>query len=226
MGTPESIDADDSEVDALRQEMHQKLGGCLVRLQQYELVMKELVARARVEGEAKALPETLAAQDARFAKRTLGQVVGDFVDRMLEDTDLENVPEAPVDAPARIGIYFSTAFPSDTKTDVQSSLEDFVRLRNDLVHGFIRDHDIETATGLSSAIDDLDATYTTIDRRFDELSDWYQQMVDLQQLVAEFIESDAGQELLFTRPLVDQPGQAESSSRCTEASTSESSGGG
>lgn len=226
MGTPESMDADDSEVDALRQEMHRKLGRCLVRLQQYELVMKELVARARVEGEVKALPGALAAQDARFANKTLGQVVGDLVERVLEEFDPESVPETSDDAPARIGIYFSMAFSGDTQADVKSSLEAFVKLRNELVHSFIRDHDIETATGLSAAIDDLDAAHTTIDQRFHELSDWYQQMVNLQQAVAGFVASDAGRELLFTSPLVDQAGEPEPSSRPLGTSAPGGGGGG
>lgn len=209
METPESVDTEEGEVDGLRQEMHRRLGRCLVRLQQYELVMKAFAARHRVEGDAAAFPEALAAREARFADKTLGQVVGEVVDTVFEDSDLERVPNTPADAPARLAVGFSMSLPDDTQAAVKSSLEALVKLRNDLVHGFIERHDIWTTTGLSSAIDYLDTAYTTIDERLIELREWYRQMVNMQQAVAELVESDAGRELLFTSPLVVHLGQAE-----------------
>lgn len=209
METPESVDTDESEVDALRQEMHRRLGRCLVRLQQYELVMKAFAARHRVEGAAAAFPEALAAREARFADKTLGQVVGEVVHSVFEDLDLERVPDTPADAPARLAVGFSLALPDDTQAAVKLSLEALVKLRNDLVHGFIERHDIWTTTGLSSAIDYLDTAYTTIDERFIELRDWYRQMANSQQALAEFVASDTGRELLFTSPLVVHLGHAE-----------------
>jgi hypothetical protein len=49
-----------------------------------------------------------------------------------------------------------------------------VRIRNELVHGFVQSHDIWTQDGLTVAIDHLRAVYEIIDARFLEMREWVQ----------------------------------------------------
>jgi hypothetical protein len=189
--------------------MHAKLGRCLVRLQQYELVMKAFAARHQVEGFATAIPEAMAAREERFADRTLGQVVGELVDSVFVAPDWESESHLPADAPVWLQHRFSINLPDDRRAAAKANLESLVKLRNDLVHGFIARHDIWTATGLASAIDHLDTAYAEIDQRFVELRGWYEQMAGMQQALGEMLATERGQEFVLFGPLLDLLEEAE-----------------
>ena len=64
------------DLAALQGLVQQKLGRCLIRLQQYELLIKDFVARARLEGPANSILKIQEARAATVAQQTLGQVVG------------------------------------------------------------------------------------------------------------------------------------------------------
>lgn len=209
MGSPESAGSEVGDLVALRQEMHAKLGRCLVRLQQYELVMKAFAARHQVEGFATEIPEAMAARERQFADKTLGQVVGDVVGGVFDASDVGPESDLPADAPAWLHTRFSINLPDDRRAAVKANLESLVKLRNDLVHGFIARHDIWTVEGLPAAIHFLETAYAEIDERFVELRGWYEEMTGMQQELAEMLATKRGQELLLFGPLLDLLGAAE-----------------
>ncbi|MDP4360883.1 hypothetical protein QR510_30085, partial [Escherichia coli] len=59
----------------LQSTVFQELGQCVVRLQQYELLMKDLLARYRVQGPVRSVTSRFEQRAAYLAQRTLGQLV-------------------------------------------------------------------------------------------------------------------------------------------------------
>ena len=67
----------------MQRDVQRKLGRCLIRLQQYEILLKALVAHADIAGPP---TELQAVQDAQLActqKKTLGTLVGMLTERHL-----------------------------------------------------------------------------------------------------------------------------------------------
>ncbi|GEM_PF-6796773 len=197
MRTSESVETDEGEIEVLRQEMHRKLGRCLVRLQEYELVMKAFAARHHIEGPSDAFLEALTARERRFADKTLGQVVGEVVGSVFEPPGPDPLSGIREDAPPHLAVRFSMTFPDAAQAAVQSGLLAMVKLRNELVHGFVSRHDISTVSGLSSALDYLNTAHATIDAHFIQLRGWTRTMITTQHALARYVASDAGRETLF-----------------------------
>jgi hypothetical protein len=65
----------------LQREVHRKLGRCLIRIQQYELLLKEMVAKREVSGMLFSAPAQLAASTSNAATKTMGQLVGELTDK-------------------------------------------------------------------------------------------------------------------------------------------------
>jgi len=174
-----------TEEVTLRGVVEQKLGRCLIRLQQYELLVKDFVVRARIEGPASSISETQVTRAATVTTQTLGQVMGTFVGTVLEEPtwDADGFPSSPArdDEGVWISSGYTVTFSEDVLGDVKVGLTELVALRNHLVHGFVLQHDLLSEEGCVSAAATLDHSYGVIDRRFNELRDWYKGMLDLHQ---------------------------------------------
>jgi hypothetical protein len=195
---------------ALQGVVHRKLGECLIRLQQYELLMKDFVTRAHVEGPTHSIAEMQADRAGTFAQQTLGQVVGAFTSTVLDEPewDADGFPpySAPEDQPAWIISGFNIGLPDDVLEGTRAGLAAFVTLRNDLVHGFVARHDLCTKDGCLAAVDDLDASYEVIDQRFIELRGWHTSMLDLSKGIAEMSANPEFQDHFFRGILPDGAG--------------------
>lgn len=66
----------DRDVQAQQREVERLLGRCLLRLQQYERLMKAIVAHHNISGPAHALEEIRAARVEDTFTKTLGTLVG------------------------------------------------------------------------------------------------------------------------------------------------------
>ena len=77
-------------LQALQHEVQRLLGRCLLRLQQYEHLIKALVGHHEIEGPAHALESIRAARVADTASKTLGTLVGN----LLTPDDLAAINEA------------------------------------------------------------------------------------------------------------------------------------
>jgi hypothetical protein len=186
---------------ALQGIVQQKLGRCLIRLQQYELLMKEFVVQARVEGRADSIAESQAAKSATVAQQTLGQVAGAFVGTVFDEPawDPDGFPPAPANADGGVWINsgFSVTFSAGELEGVKAGMVELVALRNELVHGFVRHHDLQSEAGCLSATATLDDTHEVIDKHFHKLWDWYRGMLDLSRGVAEMLSDPEFQDNLF-----------------------------
>lgn len=62
-------------IDALQRDVQRKLGRCMLRLQQYEKMMKVLAANFELAGPAEQLQDIQKKREAAFATQTLGGLV-------------------------------------------------------------------------------------------------------------------------------------------------------
>lgn len=172
-------------LDALRGVVHEKLGRCLIRLQLYEVLMKEFVAHARAEGSADSIAETQAYAVESVAKQTLGQAVGAFVGTVFDEPacDADGFPltSEKIGGEVWVSSGFTMTFSDDGLGRVRAGMDDLVALRNELVHGFVLRHDLQSEAGCVAAATALEVSYEVIDRQYQQLRDWYKGMLDLQQ---------------------------------------------
>lgn len=189
----------DDELQVHQREVQRLLGRCLLRLQQYERLIKAIVAYHEISGPPHALEAIRAARVTETARKTLGTLIGDFLGSYLApiengDTpeDLPDCPAEPVMVSFRIGLSLS-----DTDfTRIENELRELVTLRNDLVHHFIDQHDLWSVDGCHRACDALVTAYSRIDQCFEQLRGWVEHMEQSRRLAAEFVQSDAFGDLI------------------------------
>ena len=79
----------------MQRDVQRKLGRCLIRLQQYEILLKALVAHGDIAGAPEGLQAVRDAQVASTQKKTLGTLVGMLTERHLTSAEEEDSPEEP-----------------------------------------------------------------------------------------------------------------------------------
>ncbi len=189
----------DGDVQTQQREVQRLLGRCLLRLQQYERLMKAIVAHHDISGPAHALEEIRAARVEDTFTKTLGtlvrQLFGSFVVTEGADTAADDTADEPVDV-----IHFATRIQLSLSAEhyarTQSNLKELVRLRNNLVHHFIDQHDLWSTDGCLTARDALVAAYEHIDKSYEQLRGWAEHMDEARRQAAEFLQSDAGHDFM------------------------------
>jgi hypothetical protein len=176
---PESIFVDENTtipsdgVPDLQPIVQRKLGRCLLRLQQYERVLKVIVAHGELSGPADRLHTIRGQKIACAQKKTMGTLVG-----MLTESFLTQSPqneESQTEADAGDQIWFSyrlqLEMPAEHYEATRAALKELVDLRNELVHHFIERFDLWTESGCRAA-DGFLEDYETIDRHCLNLQCW------------------------------------------------------
>lgn len=187
----------DGVLKALQYEVQRKLGRCMLRLQQYERLLKTMVAGMAVKGP---IERFQAAQDQKLADmrtKTLGTLVGMFTGNHLTVafSDVEARPDydtgsgiQSVDV-AWASIRFNISMSPERYAQSKDGLAELVALRNDLVHHLIERFDIFNENGCRATVTHLDACYEKIDGHFERLKDWATSLAETQALASSFLQS-------------------------------------
>jgi hypothetical protein len=190
----------DQELQAQQRDVQRLLGRCLLRLQQYERLMKAIVARHEISGPAEALEEIRAARIDDASTKTLGTLVGQLFGSYIVTEGADTAADAAANEPEDV-IYFATrmqlSLSAEDYVRTQSDLKELVLLRNNLVHHFIDQHDLWSTHGCRTARDALVAAYARIDRHFEQLRGWAEHMDQARRLAAEFVQSDVFRDLVI-----------------------------
>ena len=137
------MDSNDPEFPAalveLQHTVQLKLGRCLLRLQQYELLLKAMVADSEVEGPPDQL---LARRDAKAAitrRQTLGTLVGMLTEGCLTSGDISQEVDDEAQAAKAPWVRFRHGISLDAERyeSTRAALKELVDLRNELVHHFL-----------------------------------------------------------------------------------------
>ena len=187
----------DEALQALQREVQRLLGRCLLRLQQYERLIKAIMADYEISGPAHALEEVRAARMTATAGKTLGTIVGELLGSYVVPNEVDTpIPTSTdtSDGHISIGSRLQLSYADFARTE--NDLRELVLLRNNLVHHFIDQHDIGTLNGCRGGRDALIEAYTRIDQHFEELRAWAKGMHDARRALAEVVQSDAFHELV------------------------------
>lgn len=182
---------------AIQRDVQRLMGRCLLRLQQYERLMKAMLANHELVGTMDKLAELRASKEKAHSNKTLGQLTTALFETLVvpEGVERDLLPDdtTPTD---RISFAFSTRVPMESArlAEAQRALAELVRVRNDLVHHFIDQFDLWTEAGCGEAITHLTDTYIRIDSHYEELQAWCRGMVEANQLADQFIRSGAYRE--------------------------------
>lgn len=185
----------------LHREVQLKLGGCLLRLQQYERLLKAMVANTDLAGEPAQLQTLRNARVASVRKTTLGGLVSLFTGGYLLAEDESAPTEEADEEPPGDKLWFSfqqrMAMSAERLEAIAAELKELVDLRNELVHHLLERFDLSQLDGCEAALAYLEASRATIDGHYQTLRTWAEHMDNTRALAASFINSDSFKDLLI-----------------------------
>lgn len=188
--------------DALKtpqREVQRLLGRCLLRLQQYERLIKAIVAHRELSGPAHALEAIQAKRIDDTARKTLGFLVGDLLESYIVVDEIDPFENATINSPENVTTFSTQMKLGLSGADfagIENGLKELVHLRNNLVHHFIDQHDLWSLDGCRGAKDALVAAYNSIDQHLEQLQGWAEDMQKARRQAAEFLDSDEGREFM------------------------------
>jgi hypothetical protein len=184
----------------IQRDVQRLLGRCMVRIQQYEKALKILLAHHEIAGPV----ETLENQPAQRAEKLSGQTLGNLAKQLLESFvvpegfERELLPEdqIPTDRISVAHSFRMTLYPEQW-AQTKSSIDEFVVLRNELVHHFLSRFNIWEEQGCVEAMAYLEDSYLRIDARFHELRAWMLALQAAREATAAFMASEVYLDLLI-----------------------------
>lgn len=191
-----------------RAEVQRKLGRCLLRLQQYELLTKAILVDHEQSGTVADWEARRQARIDKFAKKTLGQLV-EWMKSSYLTVDLEGRQSREPEPPAELTrIWFSfhggMQMDSETYQRTVAAMQELVELRNDIVHHLLENFNLWTLQGCAAADAHLEQSYELIDRHMVQIGEWARHMDQARQIAASFMASDEYLDLIVDkqRPVV------------------------
>ncbi|MFM2279981.1 MAG: hypothetical protein RLZZ444_2212 [Pseudomonadota bacterium] len=164
--------------------------------------MKAVLAQHEVTGTARQVDTDSRA--AEVGRKTLGTLVNQLFGSLLTAQAPVCSPAAEPNLPddgASFRFRMQIAMPADELAEIETELRDFVWLRNALIHHFLDQHDLQSLEGCRLADKALDDAAWRIERHFDKLSTWANDLAEVGRLTAEVLGSDLLRTLLVTSRL-------------------------
>lgn len=190
----------DTTYPSLQREVQRLLGRCMLRLQQYERLMKDILARHELSATLSSLEAQLAKRSDRFSGKTLGALVQSFFDSYVVATGRQvDLPSSPTIAAAKVAFAYklSIQMSNDDHAKAKSSIDEMVFLRNELVHHFTERFDLGSAQGCNEAAKHLEASYVQIDGHYEELKVWANDLNGILVQMANWIRTKEFEDLIL-----------------------------
>lgn len=185
--------SNDDELRTLQQDVQRLLGRCMLRLQQYERLIKAMVADHKFSGQMDSLEQIKSEQIDATASKTLGTLVGDLIGSYVVAGEISPPEAATTNSPENVNCFamqMTLGLPDAEFVRVKRELREMVLLRNNLVHHFIDQHDISSSDGCRGAKDALVTAYNRIDQHFGQLREWAEDMEKMRQMMSEILQSE------------------------------------
>jgi hypothetical protein len=187
-----------NSIAAAQLKMQQKLGRCMLRLQQYERLLKSMVAGMEVKGPPEQLQSVRARQEAGAKGKSLGTLVRMFTGSHLISAPSKNDTEGgdtsaggeSSDAPS-VSMRFKISMSPENYAKTKGELAELVALRNDLAHHLIERFDISEESGCRAATAHLESCYEKIDGHFERLNAWANGLTEVQASALHLLQSKA-----------------------------------
>lgn len=207
-----------------RSEVHRKLGRVLLRLQQYELLTKEILVSHDLSGTMSNWHERRQARTEEFSRKSLGQLMEVMTESYLT-TQSEREESAYSKAPedlTEIWFSFRVGLQLDPQgyADTVAAIKELVALRNGIVHHLLERFDLWSLESCSAADAHLDQSYELVDRHMEQLLGWARRMSEAAQTTASYLATPEYRELLLanaSEALPELNGQSPVAERLREA---------
>lgn len=162
-----------------QQVVQRLLGRCMLRIQQYERLLKVMLAHHELAGPVDTLEVQRSERLGKLADKSLGTLVKTLFESYLVPDGFEKdlLPEGKTPADRiSLAISFRVSMEQGRWEETRKAIEELVELRNDLVHHLIERFDVWTEEGCATAIAHLEASYQRIDLHYCELVEWAKSM--------------------------------------------------
>lgn len=170
-------------------------GRCLLNLQQFELLLKRVLPSLKMEGNIDTLEGNRKLDAQALSRRMLGQLIGEFVNRMGER---KNEPEldAGIDQP-----YIRLKLEIDNIEAHRLRLRDLRKIRNELVHHFLETFPLNSDENCESALIHLAHISMRIEENRLAFRAMLKEFEEGRTYLYQLLSSDAGMSLLFGEEL-------------------------
>lgn len=197
-----SLASDTEALQALQREVQRKFGRAVLVLQQYERLVKGLVAEKDLAGPIAELQQIKDNQLRAVAKKTLGQVVGDLTGGVMaipapKEESSGSEPSGSDPSLPWIRVSFRMEMREEDFKETERKMADLVDLRNELVHHFLEGHDIWSEPGCQEALVYLDVCNKQVDAHYEELRNWAKHIVKAREHSASVFRSKEFQNFLI-----------------------------
>ena len=200
---PSPNSASDKTLVELQHVVSRKLGGCLIRLQQYELLMKAMLAARTVEGSFEQIEKIRVQNSVNVQSKTLGALVKEFCEEFVASEGPAKSLKAEESKSSNRGAeepWFSYKYtmemPPEDHERTTAALRELKELRNQLVHHFLERFPLVNESSCQAAEVYLDASYATINNRFLQLKDWATNMDRARTMSASFVQTQMYEDLV------------------------------
>lgn len=188
----EIIPLSSDPVPDLQRTVQRKLGRSMLQLQQYERLLKAMVAHSELSGPPERLQAIREEKVACAHKKTLGTLVGMLTESTLKlsepsaeshETEVDNGEQS------WFSFRFQMELPEERYAETKAALKELVDLRNELVHHFLQRFDLWSVDGCKAAESYLDQSNETIDGHYLTLRDWAKSMDEARKLMVSFMQT-------------------------------------
>ncbi len=187
------------DFSSIKDEVFQKIGINLFNFQKIEFMLKHLITNGQFSGYMSELKKNQEKKAADTRKKTLGTLVGEFVETAFQSTN--SSPESTVE---RTEPYISFSFSVEADTDFYESkkreLKTLVDDRNDLIHHLLPRFNPESLDSCLEIRDYLDQQRERLIPKYEYLKSVIESFEEIKKAHAAFLSSDEGKkafELVF-----------------------------
>lgn len=188
------------DVQSKQREVQRHLGRCMLRLQQYERLLKALLVAHEVRGTPSTVESAHAERAAEHARLNLGELAKRLFKSFVVPDDAEQSDEAATEGESVTEIAFRSTFQIEMTREeyeqTKQAVKDFVDLRNTLVHHFLELFDVWTVEGCSDAVEYLQHSYARVDAHLSQLKQWADSLNQARLETIEQLKSPAFENLL------------------------------
>lgn len=189
--------AHDAELPEQQREVQRLLGRCMLRLQQYERLLKAMVVNQQLAGPVPELESIRANRVASVASQTLGQLMNQLLGNYLViEGAVCAAPELASESAFSMSMSVQLSLSATEHQRLREDLKALVQLRNTLVHHFLERHDLWSLTGCQQACAALTEANALVDRHLEQLKGWAKGMDEARSKLADFVNSEAAHDLI------------------------------
>jgi len=183
-------------LDDLVREIQRKIGRNILLFQQLEYLLKYIVANGQFSGYSSDLEKIIASKRESVNKQTMGQLVGQFVERNNPARDdYPNEPEELKEP--HFSFDFRVEADEQRYKETKETLSRLVLERNKLVHHLLPEFDPNSFESCEKVEKNLDEQSDRIQAEIKNVQSLAKSLSDMRKKVSDYFSSDEGQKELL-----------------------------